>query len=95
MEQNTEKNDSESLGTGCSANDIGCCKVDAIVSIDSRGQIVLPKDVREKADISPGDKFVVVSMESGDQVCCLTLIKADHFADSVKGYLGPVIKEVL
>ncbi|GAJ05779.1 unnamed protein product, partial [marine sediment metagenome] len=24
-----------------------CCQVDALVSIDGRGQIVLPKDVRE------------------------------------------------
>ncbi|MHA1431222.1 MAG: HgcAB-associated protein HgcC, partial [Candidatus Freyarchaeota archaeon] len=27
----------------------GCCKVEAIISIDERGQMVLPKEVRDKA----------------------------------------------
>ena len=28
-----------------------CCKVDSIVTVDERGQILLPKDTREKAGI--------------------------------------------
>ena len=37
----------------------GCnCQVDALVTIDGRGQIVLPKEVREKAYIKEGDKGV-------------------------------------
>ena len=27
-----------------------CCQVDALITIDGRGQLVLPKEVREKAD---------------------------------------------
>jgi AbrB family looped-hinge helix DNA binding protein len=37
--------------------------VESIVSVDERGQMVLPKDIREKAKIRPGDKLAVVSME--------------------------------
>ena len=72
-----------------------CCQVDAIVSVDARGQIVLPKDVREKAGIKAGDKFVLASSESDGKVCCLFLVRADEFATSVKEMLGPVAQEIL
>ena len=72
-----------------------CCQVDAIVSVDARGQIVLPKDVREKAGIKAGDKFVLASSESDGKVCCLILVRADEFATSVKEMLGPVAQEIL
>ena len=72
-----------------------CCKVEALVPIDARGQIVLPKDVRDRAGIGAGDKLAVVCFESGGEVCCITLVKADTFAESVKGALGPVMAEIL
>ena len=72
-----------------------CCQVDAIVSIDARGQIVLPKDVREKAEIKAGDKLLLVSWESEGEPCCLCLVKAAEFAGSVKEMLGPLAKEIL
>jgi AbrB family looped-hinge helix DNA binding protein len=72
-----------------------CCQVDAIVSVDARGQIVLPKDIREKLGVKAGDTFVLVSSESEGRMCCLFLVKADEFAGSVKEMLGPVAKEIL
>ena len=72
-----------------------CCQVDAIVSVDARGQIILPKDVREKIGIKAGDKFVLARSESEGKLCCLFLVKADDFAASVKNMLGPVAKEIL
>jgi AbrB family looped-hinge helix DNA binding protein len=72
-----------------------CCQVDAIVSIDARGQIVLPKEVRDKAEIKAGDKFLLVSSESEGKLCCLFLVKAEEFAGTVKEMLGPVAKEIL
>jgi len=71
------------------------CKVDALVTIDGRGQIVLPKDVREKAGVKAGDKFVVMSHESESKVCCIFMVKADDFGETVKGMLGPMMKEIL
>ncbi len=70
------------------------CKVESIVSVDERGQMVLPKDLREKAKIKPGDKLAVVSMERNGKVCCLSLIKAEEFDGMVKSMLVPVIDEV-
>ena len=72
-----------------------CCKVEAVVSIDARGQIVLPKDVREKAGIEAGDKLAVIAFESGGKVCCISLLKSDAFADSVKNVLGPMMSEIM
>lgn len=72
-----------------------CCKAEAIVSIDGRGQIVLPKDLRKKAKLKAGDKFAVVTSESNGDVCCIMLLKADDFADTLKGAMGPMMKGIL
>lgn len=72
-----------------------CCRVQSIVSVDERGQMVLPKEVREQAGIGPGDKLAVVSMEKDGAVCCIALMKIDALEDSVKGVLGPVMKDIL
>ena len=71
----------------CSPGDMpaGCCKVEALVSIDERGQMVLPKDLRDKVGIRPGDKLAVVSIQKDNKVCCISLIKADTFSEMVKG----------
>ena len=46
----------------CSSDEQTCgCRVESIVSVDERGQMVLPKDAREKAGIHPGDKLAVIS----------------------------------
>ena len=74
---------------------MSCCKVEALISVDERGQMVLPKEMRDKADIHTGDKLALVSWEKDGKVCCFTLIKADEFGDMVKGLLGPMMKEVM
>jgi antitoxin PrlF len=72
-----------------------CCRVHSIVTVDERGQMVLPKEIREQAGIGPGDKLAVVSMEKDGVVCCITLMKIDALTDVVKGVLGPVMKDIL
>ncbi len=72
-----------------------CCKIDALISIDGRGQIVLPKDVRDKIGVRAGDKFAVISCESEGKVTCITLVKTDDFAETIKGMLGPMLKDIL
>ncbi len=74
---------------------LGCCKVESIISIDERGQMVLPKEIREKANIRTGDKLAVISFEKDGKVCCLSLIKVEDFAEMVKGLLGPMMKEII
>ncbi|MEM3726427.1 MAG: HgcAB-associated protein [Candidatus Bathyarchaeia archaeon] len=71
-----------------------CCKVDAIVTVDSKGQIVFPKDLREKARLKPNDKLAIICCERDETLCCMIMVKAEELGKSVKGYLGPVIKEI-
>ena len=71
-----------------------CCKVESVVTIDERGQMVLPKDIREKAGIKAGDKLAIIAMRQEGKVCCLSMIKVEALADMVKGMLGPVMKEI-
>jgi antitoxin PrlF len=82
-----------SVGSTC--DKMSCCKVEALISVDERGQMVLPKEIRDKAGIHTGDKLALVSWEKNGSVCCFTLIKADEFGDMVKGLLGPIMKEVM
>lgn len=72
-----------------------CCKVESIISVDERGQMVLPKELRDRAGINPGDKLAVATWEKNGAVCCITLIKADSLVGMVKSSLGPLIKEVI
>jgi len=74
---------------------LGCCKIDALVTVDARGQIVLPKEMREKAGIQAGDKLALISWEREGKICCLTLMKADNFSGTVKTILAPIMKEIL
>lgn len=70
-----------------------CCKVDAIVTVDAKGQIVLPKDLRERAKIKPNDKLAIVGVERDGEICCMIMLKAEALGNTVKGMLGPVFKE--
>jgi len=70
------------------------CKVESIIGIDERGQRVLPKELREKADIRAGDKFAVVSWDKDGQIGCLYLIKTDYLAERLKDFLGPMMEEM-
>lgn len=74
---------------------MGCCRVESLVSVDERGQMVLPKDVRDKAGIRAGEKLAVVSWEKDGQVYCISLVKVEAITGMVKGMLGPVMKEIL
>lgn len=80
--------------TTCSpAGGMGTCRVESLVTIDDRGQMVLPKDIREKAGIKAGDKLAVVSWEKEGNVCCISLIRADELMGMVRELLGPMIGE--
>lgn len=71
-----------------------CCKIEALVSIDDRGQMVLPKELREKANISAGDKLAVISWERDGKVCCISLTKAEDLTEMVRATLGPLMQDI-
>jgi AbrB family looped-hinge helix DNA binding protein len=70
------------------------CKVESLITVDERGQMVLPKELRERAKIQAGDKLALISWYKDGEVCCFTLIKADALAERVKEFLGPVLKGI-
>ncbi len=72
----------------------GNCSVEAIVSVDERGQMVLPKDFRTRSGIEPGEKFALVSWERDGRMCCITLMRVDELAGVVKGTIGPLINGI-
>ncbi len=78
-------------GDSSISRSLGCCNIESVVSVDERGQMVLPKDLRDKAGINPGDKLAIVSWQKDGAVCCLSLIKVGEFSELVKDMLGPLM----
>jgi antitoxin PrlF len=68
--------------------------VEAFVGVDDKGQMVLPKDVRTRAGIKPGDKLALVSLGKEGKIGCFILVKADLFEHHVRATLGPVMNEI-
>jgi len=66
--------------TGCN-----CFKVQALVGIDNRGQMVLPKEIRETAGIWGGDKLALTTVERERKICCIFLMKSDELVQSTLG----------
>lgn len=87
----TGKKGAEETGSPCGCTPGSGCQVEAVLSVDDRGQMVLPKDVREKAGIRTGDKLALISWEREGRICCLALMKADSLSGMVKGILGPLM----
>jgi antitoxin PrlF len=72
----------------------GCCRIESLITVDERGQMVLPKELRDKSNIRAGDKLAIISWQKDGEVCCFTLIKADALAERVMEFLGPVLKNM-
>ncbi len=56
-------------------------QIEAVITIDERGQMILPKDTRAKANIRAGDKLALVGWRKGDHLCCLSLVKVEEMAE--------------
>ena len=83
-------------GAGAAAvSEAGCCAVEAIVTVDERGQLVLPKELRDRAGIKAGDKLAVTSWKKDGEVCCIALIRAGNLGGMVRSMLGPVMRDVI
>lgn len=65
------------------------------MSVDGRGQMVLPKDVREMAGIGADSKLAVVAWKCGEEFCCLGLVKAEDLAEEVRRSYGPLLREIV
>jgi antitoxin PrlF len=65
------------------------CVIEALVTVDKRGQIVIPKELRGIADIHDGDKLVVITHTEEGEPCYIFLAKAgtimDEYGSTHKG----------
>ncbi len=84
-----------SVITSESSSTSECCQVEALVTVDRKGQILLPKDLRDKQNIKVGDKFALINVRGKDDSCCLILMKSDVFEPILKDALSPVLKIVI
>lgn len=83
-------------GAGCLTTDKrSCCRIESVITVDERGQMVLPKEIRDKTRIHAGDKLAVISWEKEGRVCCISLIKAEDLTEMAKNLLGPMMKEII
>ena len=85
-------NQNEDQKINCGSQNIGsgCCKVESVVTVDSKGQILLPKDLREKANINAGDKLVVIRYDSGKRV---TIAVLENYVTFTYTSLGVIIEK--
>jgi antitoxin PrlF len=58
--------------------------VEAIVTVDDRGQMVLPKAIRLSMGLNPGDKVALVTLERNGKVCCVNMFKASDLANTAR-----------
>lgn len=66
----------------------GAYQIESIITIDERGQMVLPKHARERAGIRAGDRLALITWSKHERVCCLSLIKTEELTEMVTGFLG-------
>ena len=71
-----------------------CCNLIGLVGVDERGQMVLPKELRDGMGLKGGDKLAIMTCEKEGKVCCVTMVKADELAESIKKKFGPLITEL-
>ena len=76
------------------SSDQSCCSVESVVSVDERGQMVLPKEIRDKANIRGGDKLALIGWEKEGRICCITIIKTEELGGMIKDLLGPMMNEL-
>lgn len=70
----------------------GCCRIESLISVDKRGQMVFPKELRDKANIRPGDKLAVICMEKKGEIYCFSLVKVEKLAGMVKELFSPAMR---
>jgi bifunctional DNA-binding transcriptional regulator/antitoxin component of YhaV-PrlF toxin-antitoxin module len=54
--------------------------------------MVLPRELREKANIHPGDKLALICLEKKGTIYCFSLVKVGELTGMVKDLLGPMMK---
>ncbi len=67
--------------------------IEALVTVDGRGQMVIPRKVREVTDIHGREKLVVFTRQKEGETCYIFLVKAGNFAEMVEQSWMRVVNE--
>lgn len=78
----------KTLKMSCNTENGNTCgeqyELEAVVSFDERGQLVLPKDVRKKFNLKVGEKLALISCMTSEGVCCFTLVRTKNMQSILK-----------
>ena len=69
--------------------------IEAILSCDDRGSLVLPKEIRKRLKIKAGEKLALLNIKNDEGDFLLTLIRANSLEGLIKNYLTPVMKDII
>jgi AbrB family looped-hinge helix DNA binding protein len=58
--------------------------MEALVTVDRRGQIVVPKAVRKKTGINDGEKLVLLTSQKEGEPCYIFLIKTGNLTKKAR-----------
>ncbi len=82
--------DVKGIVEGCSClplnENAGSCYVEAIISMDDRGQIVIPKNIRDKLGFTSSEKLVLISWTKNNKVESVSIMRNDVFSEIVNNY---------
>jgi len=67
-------------------------RLQAIVAMDRKGQVLLSKHLRDKARIKPCDKLIIMVSEKEGEVHCILLLKTEKFAETVTRLMNSVLE---
>ncbi len=70
-------------------------RVDAVVTLGSRGEFVLPKEVRSALGIETGSRLAVLTCTTGAAICCACLVPADVLETKMREVLGPFFETLM
>lgn len=68
--------------------------MESVVSVDERGQMVLPRKVRALASIRTGERLAVIVWRKENALCCISLVKVEALTAMTQKLLGPMMKEL-
>ncbi len=72
----------DSMADKCCGESENNFELEAVISFDERGQLVLPKDVRAKFNLEAGEKFALVSCTNNGELCCFNIIKTSMLSQA-------------
>jgi bifunctional DNA-binding transcriptional regulator/antitoxin component of YhaV-PrlF toxin-antitoxin module len=74
---------------------LGGMRVEAVVSVDGRGQLVLPASLRAGMGLRGGEKFAVVTHPMENGAACILLLKVEDLTTALKEHLGPMFEHLV